>query len=101
MATRIPIVLFEEWLAPEADVLTGEGQLVLRFRNAETSRGFEIIARREGGDALFEDPSSPLVVGLGAAKPATIKRDARAVIEAFAAAAWRQSNGLQPFATAP
>ena len=97
--TRIPIALFEDWLSGEADVLSGEGQLVLRFRDAGDGRGFEIIARREGDDALFEDPREPLVRGLGKARLASIKRDARAVVRAFATAALRQSKGLAPFTT--
>jgi hypothetical protein len=101
MAIRIPIALFEEWLAPEAEVLTGEGQLVLRFRDDGTTGGFEIIARREDGDALFEDCSALLVRRLGAARLGKVRREALAVVQAFATAALRQSKGLQPFVAQP
>ena len=52
--TRIPIALFEDWLSGEADVLSGEGQLVLRFRDAGDGRGFEIIAEQLGLAATLE-----------------------------------------------
>lgn len=98
MPTRVPIALLEEWLSMDAAIRAGTAEVAIRFVEPTTSRGFEIVARREGQMAVFDDPESPKVNVLGGAHHAPMMdEDARAIVRAFSAAAGRQARGLTPF----